>query len=211
MSANPSPLLYAAESWERVYKAFEQVNFTAYDYDAVKQSLLDYLKLNYPENFNDYHEASLMVALAEMFAYIAEQLSYRVDLSVHEVLLPTAQRKQSILALAKLISYTSSRNLPLRGLVKINSVSTSEILSDSQGNSLTNRIITWNDPNNPLWKEQFFAVINKVLTQPFGAPFKSFQIDNTIFQQFEIQNVLETESTGATIRNGVIKFKQSVN
>ena len=211
MSANPSPLLYAAESWERVYKAFEQVNFTAYDYDAVKQSLLDYLKLNYPENFNDYHEASLMVALAEMFAYIAEQLSYRVDLSVHEVLLPTAQRKQSILALAKLISYTASRNLPLRGLVKINSVSTSETVSDSQGNSLTNRIIIWNDSNNPLWKEQFFAVINKVLTQPFGAPFKSFQIDNTIFQQFEIQNVLETESTGATIRNGVIKFKQSVN
>src|ERR1035437_4955146 len=206
MSANPTPLLYAAESWERVYKAFEEVNFTAYDYDAVKQSLIDYLKLNYPENFNDYHEASLMIALAEMFAYIAEQLSYRVDLSVHEVLLPTAQRKQNILALAKLISYTSSRNLPLRGLVKINSVSTSEILFDSQGNSLTNRVIKWNDASNSLWKEQFLAVINKVMTQPFGSPFKSFQIDNTIFQQYEVQNVLETEVDRATVRNGVMKF-----
>ena len=211
MSANPSPLLYAAESWEKVYKAFEEVNFTAYDYDAVKQSLIDYLKLNYPENFNDYHEASLMIALAEMFAYIAEQLSYRVDLSVHEVLLPTAQRKQSILALAKLISYTASRNLPLRGLVKIDSISTSEAVTDSQGNSLTNRVIKWNDPNNPLWKEQFFAVMNRVMTQPFGSPYKSFQIDNSIFQQYEIQNVLETEATRATIRNGVVKFKQSVN
>jgi len=211
MSANPSPLLYAAESWEKVYKAFEEVNFTAYDYDAVKQSLIDYLKLNYPENFNDYHEASLMIALAEMFAYIAEQLSYRVDLSVHEVLLPTAQRKQSILALAKLISYTASRNLPLRGLVKISSVSTSEMVSDSQGNSLTNRVIRWNDSNNPLWKEQFLTVINKVLTQPFGSPFKSFQIDDTIFQQYEVQNVLETEADRATVRNGVIKFKTAVN
>ena len=211
MSANPSPLLYAAESWEKVYKAFEEVNFTAYDYDAVKQSLIDYLKLNYPENFNDYHEASLMIALAEMFAYIAEQLSYRVDLSVHEVLLPTAQRKQSILALAKLISYTASRNLPLRGLVKINSVSTSEIVFDSQGNSLTNRIIKWNDSNNSLWKEQFFVVLNKVMTQPFGSPFKSFQVDNTVFQQYEIQNVLETEADRATVRNGVIKFSTSIN
>lgn len=211
MSASPSPLLYSAESWEKVYKAFEEISFVAYDYDSVKQSLIDYLKLNYPENFNDYHEASLMIALAEMFAYIAEQISYRVDLSVHEVLLPTAQRKQSILALAKLISYTASRNLPLRGLVKINSVSTSETITDSQGNSLTNRVIKWNDPNNPLWKEQFLTVINKVFTQPFGAPFKSFQVDDTIFQQYETQNVLETEADRASFRNGVIKIKTSIN
>lgn len=211
MSSNPSPLLYAAESWERVYKAFEEINFTAYDYTAVKQSLIDYLKLNYPENFNDYHEASLMIALAEMFAYIAEQLSYRVDMSVHEVLLPTAKRKQSILALAKLISYTATRNLPLRGLVKITSVSISEDVKDSQGNSLTNRVIKWNDPNNSLWKEQFLVVMNRVLTQQFGAPFKSFQIDDTIFQQYEVKNVLETEAERASFRNGVIKFKQSIN
>ena len=211
MSSNPSPLLYTAESWEKVYKAFNEVNFTAYDYSAVKQSLIDYLKINYPENFNDYHEASLMIALAEMFAYIAEQISYRVDLSVHEVLLPTARRKQSILALAKLISYTSSRNLPLRGLVKINSISTSETLTDSQGNSLTNKIINWNDPNNALWKEQFFLVMNQVMTQPYGSPFKAFQIDDTIFQQYEFQNVLETDSTNSSFRNGVLKTTVTLN
>lgn len=211
MSSNPSPLLYAAESWEKVYKAFEEINFTAYDYTAVKQSLIDYLKLNYPENFNDYHEASLMIALAEMFAYIAEQISYRVDMSVHEVLLPTAQRKQSILALAKLISYTATRNLPLRGLVKVTSVSVSEDVRDSQGNTLANRVIKWNDPNNSLWKEQFLVAINRVMTQPFGSPFKSFQIDDTIFQQYEIRNLLETETERASFRNGVMKFKQPIN
>ena len=160
MSTNPSPMLYAAESWEKIYKAFEEVNFTAYDYDAIKLSLIDYLKLNYPENFNDYHEASLMIALAEMFAYTAEQISYRVDLSVHEVLLPTAQRKQSILALAKLISYTASRNLPLRGLVKINSVTTSETVNDSQGNSLTNRSqrLRSRSITGPVCCRPFFAI-----------------------------------------------------
>lgn len=211
MPSNPTPLLYAAETWEKVYKAFEEVNFTAYDYDAVKQSLIDYLKLNYPENFNDYHESSLMIALAEMFAYISEQLSYRVDLSVHEVLMPTAQRKQSILHLAKLISYTASRNLPLRGLVKIHGVSISEDARDSQGNSLSNRVIKWNDPNNPLWREQFFTVFNKILTQQFGAPFKSFQIDDTVFQQYEVQNVLETEADRASFRNGVLRFRTTVD
>lgn len=90
-------LLYAAETWDQVYKAFQQVNFTSYDFDAVKQSLLDYLKLNYPENFNDYIESSELVALIELFAYVAEQHAYRVDMAAHENMLPTARRKQNIL------------------------------------------------------------------------------------------------------------------
>jgi len=204
-------LLSAAESWEKVYTAFEQVNFTAYDYDAVKQSLLDYLKLQYPENFNDYIESGQLVAIIETFAYVAELLAYRVDLSIHESLMPTATRKQSILRLAKLISYTASRNLPLRGLVKITSISTSESLTDSQGNSLTNRVINWDDQNNSLWREQFFAVMNKVLTQSYGNPFKSFQIDDTVFQQYEVQNLLETVDNGSSFQNGVIKTAVSIN
>ena len=180
-----SSLLYSAETWEKAYRAFEEINFTAYDYDAVKQSLLDYLKIHYPENFNDYIESSQMIALVEMFAYISEQLAYRVDLSVHENLMPSASRKQSILRLAKLISYSASRNLPLRGLVKITSISVSENLTDSQGNSITNRQIKWDDQNNLLWREQFFAAANKVLTSSYGNPFKSFQIDDTVFQQYE--------------------------
>ena len=73
-------LLNAAESWEKIYTSFDQINFTAYDYVSIKQSLLDYLKLHYPENFNDYIESSQMIALIEMFSYVAEIMSYRVDL-----------------------------------------------------------------------------------------------------------------------------------
>ena len=204
-------LLNTAESWEKIYTAFEQINFTAYDYDAVKISLLDYLKLNYPENFNDYTESAQIIAIIEMFAYVAELLAYRVDLSVHENLISTATRKQSILRLAKLISYTASRNLPLRGLVKIHSISTSENLSDSQGNSLSNRVITWDDQNNVLWREQFFAVVNKVLTQSYGNPFKSFQIDDTVFQQYEVKNLVETDTNSSSFQNGVIKTSVDVN
>lgn len=204
-------LLNAAESWEKVYKAFEVINFTAYDYDSVKQSLLDYLKFTYPENFNDYVESSLMVALIELFAYISEQLAYRVDMSTHEVM-PTASRKQSILRLAKLVSYTATRNIPLRGLVKITSISLSEDTRDSQGNSLANRVVKWNDVNNPLWREQFFLLVNKILTQPFGDPFKAFQLDDTVFEQYEAQNVLETTTSGrSSFKNGTLKFKVDVN
>jgi hypothetical protein len=198
--------LYAAESWDKIYKAFETVNFTAFDYETIKLSLLDYLKFYYPENFNDYIESSSFVALVESFAYIAEQLAYRQDMSAHEVFISSAQRKQNILKLAKLISYSATRNLPLRGLVKLTSVSTSEDLRDSQGNSLTNRNIVWNDPNNAFWKEQFFLVMNKIMTRPFGNPLKSFQVDDTVYQMYEVSNNLKNNS----FTNGVAAFNVAV-
>ena len=130
--------VYSAESWERVYDAFDKVNFAAYDYDTIKESLLQYIKLYYAEQFNDYIESSEFVAILEMFAYIAEQLAYRIDLVSHENFITTAQRKQNILRLAKLVSYKATRNIPARGLVKITSISTSEQTVDSQGNNLSN-------------------------------------------------------------------------
>ena len=198
--------LYSAESWDKIYKAFETVNFTAFDYETIKLSLLDYLKFYYPENFNDYIESSSFVALIEAFAYIAEQLAYRIDMNSHEVFMSTAQRKQNILKLAKFISYKSTRNVPLRGLVKITSVSCSEDLRDSQGNSLTNKNIIWNDPNNPFWKEQFFLVMNKILLRPFGNPLKSFQVDDTIYQMYELSNNIQNN----VFVNGISAFNVNI-
>jgi hypothetical protein len=204
-------LLNAAETWQKIYTAFDTINFTAYDYDAVKQSLINYLKTFYAENFNDYTEDSLMIAIIELFAFISEQIAYRVDMATHENLITDAQRKQSILRLAKLVSYSSSRNVPLRGLVKINTISISENIQDSQGNSLSNRVITWNDPNNPLWNEQFILCFNQVATQEFGSPFKSFQVDDTIFQQYEASNVLEADTGASSFKNGVLPTSFTIN
>lgn len=180
--------LYSAESWEKIYQAFESVNFVSYDYDSIKGSVLDYLKHYYKEDFNDYIESSEFIALIEIFAYIAEQTAYRVDMAMHENTMDGAARKQSILRLAKLISYNATRNLPARGLVKITSVSTTESVVDSQGNNLSNRVIKWNDTNNPLWKEQFFLVMNRVMLKQFGQPLKSYQIDDVAFQLYSLNN-----------------------
>ena len=34
-------MLYSAESWDKVYNAFGEINFVAYDFASVKQSLID--------------------------------------------------------------------------------------------------------------------------------------------------------------------------
>lgn len=179
-----------AENWERAYEAFQQINFSAWDYNTIKESLLDYLKLYYPEDFNDYTENSDLIAVLELFAYIGELFAYRYDLNAHENFISVAQRKESVLRLAKLLSYSPSRNIPARGLVKLTSIITTERVFDSKGVDLSNKTIYWNDPNNPNWKEQFIIVVNRVLDQEFGSvlPSDRIQVNDVLFELYQLNN-----------------------
>ena len=195
-------LVNSAETWQKVYQAFQQVNFSAWDFNTIKQSLVDYLKLYYPEDFNDFIESDELIAILELFAYIGELMAYRYDLDAHENLLPVANIKASVLRLAKIISYNASRNLPARGLVKITSISTTEKIFDSKGNALANKIIFWDDPNNSNWKDQFILVMNRILEQNFGtvAPSDRIQVQDVVFELYGMNNEpLATETVPYTI------------
>jgi len=196
-----------AEAWERAHEVFTQINFNAFDYNTIKESLLDYMKLYYPEDFNDYIESSEFIALVELFSYVGELLAYRLDLNAHENFITTAQRKESVLRLAKLISYKASRNIPARGLVKMTSIQTSEAVFDSAGRNLSGRKIIWNDNNNADWKEQFLLVLNRVLEQPFGTvtPNERVQIDDVLFELYTLNNnPLSTTGKSTLAYNAVV-------
>lgn len=195
-----------AEAWERVHEAFAQINFNSFDYSTIKESLLDYTKLYFPEDFNDYIESSEFVAVLEIFAYVGELLAYRMDINAHENFLSSAVRKESILRLAKYVSYKATRNIPARGIAKITSIQTTERTLDSHGRNIANTRIAWNDGNNPDWKEQFLLVINKVLEQEFGtvAPSERVQVDDVLFELYTLSN---TSTTGPS----VLKYNAAVS
>ena len=46
-----------------------------------------------------------------------------------------------------MLNYYPKRQQIARGLIKVNSVSTTEEVKDSNGNSLRDTEITWGDPN----------------------------------------------------------------
>lgn len=194
-----------AESWSTVYKAFQNINFSAYDFTTIKRSLTDYIQLYHSENFNDYIENSEVIAQIESFAYVAEILAYRQDMNAHENFFALAERKDSILQLAKFISYNASRNLAPRGLIKLTSVQTTQESSDSKGNSLANRKITWNDTNNADWKEQFFIIMNLVMEQQYGSvsPNDRVQVDDVLFELYRLKN--------RKLTNGVFSYSASSN
>lgn len=187
-----------AENWELTYQAFRSINFTAYNYDSIKQSMIDYVREYHSELFNDMIESSELIATIETFAYFAELMAYRYDLNAHENFITTAQRKESILRLAKYLSYSASRNIPARGLVKITSISTTESVFDSTGANLANTTIRWNDVAVSNWRERFLLVLNRALAREYGnvSPSDRVQVSDVLFEQY----ILNSTNTPTTFR-----------
>ena len=200
-----SRIISRAESYETIETAISQINFTSFDFYTIKNSLIDYVKLHNPENFNDFIESSEFISILEIFSYVLELYNYRLDINASENFLSTAKRKQSVLKLSKFLSYNVSRNIPGRGLVKLQSIKSTEDVFDSDGINLNGRTIIWNDPNNVKWKDQFILVMNRIMKQEFGTVFPTdrVQIDNVIFELYELENI--------PINNGVIPYSTTVS
>tara|TARA_B100000214_G_scaffold101686_1_gene71018 strand:- start:8360 stop:11848 length:3489 start_codon:yes stop_codon:yes gene_type:complete len=164
--------LLVAEDWTKIYQAFQQADFKSYDFETLRRTMVNYLRENYPDDFNDYVESSEYVALLDLIAYIAQALAFRVDLNARENFLATAERRDSILRLARLINYNVKRNQPATGLLKIDTVTTTEDVRDSTGNNLANQTIVWNDSINSNYREQFISIMSAANTtgQTFGKP-----------------------------------------
>jgi hypothetical protein len=167
--------LLVAEDWRKIYQAFQQADFKSYDFETLRRTMVAYLQENYPDDFNDFVESSEYVALIDLIAYIAQALSFRVDLNARENFLETAERRNSVLRLARLINYNAKRNQPATGLLKIDSISTTQDVQDSTGTNLANSNIIWNDSANSNYREQFTAILNAAnqTGQLFGNPRES--------------------------------------
>jgi hypothetical protein len=84
--------LLVAEDWTKVYQSFKNADFTSYDFETLRRTMIGYLRENYPEEFNDYIDSSEFVALVDLIAFLGQNLSFRIDLNARENFLETAQR-----------------------------------------------------------------------------------------------------------------------
>ena len=49
--------LLVAEDWKRIYQSYRNADFKSYDFDNLRRTMINYLRQNYPEDFNDYIES----------------------------------------------------------------------------------------------------------------------------------------------------------
>ena len=116
--------IFGVEDWKQLYQTYREADFQSYDFETLRKSFVDYLRLYYPETFNDYIESSEFIALLDVMAFMGQSLAFRADLNARENYIDTAERRDSVVRLANLVSYTPKRNSPAQGLLKVTSVTT---------------------------------------------------------------------------------------
>lgn len=186
--------LLIAEDWKRVYQSFKNADFQSYDFDNLRRTMINYLRKNYPEDFNDYIESSEYLALIDLIAYLGQNLAFRTDLNARENFLELAERRESVIRLARLLSYNPKRNQAANGLLKMESITTTEDIIDSNGNNLAGQTIVWNDVSNQDWYEQFIKVLNSALPANgvVGRPVKKDTVNGISAEQYRF-NALNTD------------------
>jgi hypothetical protein len=174
--------------------------------------MISYIRENYPEDFNDYIESSEYLALIDLIAFLGQNLAFRTDLNARENFIETAERRESILRLARLISYNVNRNTTANGLLKIESISTTEDVFDSNNNNLSGQTILWNDATNTDWYEQFVKILNASLpaNSRFGRPIKKSTVDGVVTEQYRFNGTntdVPVYSFTKTVDNKSRKFE----
>jgi len=184
--------LLVAEDWKKIYQTFRNADFQSYDFENLRRTMINYIRQNYPEDFNDYIESSEYLALIDLIAFLGQSIAFRVDLNARENFLELAERRESVLRLARMLSYNAKRNIAGSGLLKFATVSTTQAIIDSNGRNLANQTITWNDPANVNWYDQFIKVINA-----------SFRLHNSLVVQLTQTRFMELQQIS-------IDFKQLI-
>ena len=181
--------LFGVNDWKAIYQTFQQADFRSFDYETLRKTFIDYLRIYYPETFNDYIESSEFIALLDVIAFMGQGLAFRNDLNARENFMDTAERRDSVIKLANLVSYTPKRNLTSQGYLKVTSIKTTQNITDLNGFNLSNTPILWNDPANSYWLEQYNTIINAALvnTQRVGVPGNSAQILGVKTDEYTIQ------------------------
>jgi len=204
--------LLVQEDWTKIYQTFREADFQSFDFETIRKSMIEYLRTYYPEDFNDFTESSEYVALIDLIAFLGQSLAFRTDLNARENFLDTAERRDSILKLARLVSYNPKRNIPASGFLKFESIQTSETVFDGLGNNLSNTLVTWNDNTNENWLEQFTAILNATLVdqQSIGKPGGSKDINGIATSEYTVKlanSIIPTQSYTASVAGITTPFE----
>ena len=187
-TTNRQNKLLVAEDWKRIYQSYQNADFKSYDFDNLRRAMINYLRQNYPEDFNDYIESSEYLALIDLIAFLGQNISFRVDLNARENFLELAERRDSVLRIARMLSYNPKRNKAANGLLRLETVQTTETVYDSNGTNLSNVTVEWNDSSNPDWYEQFTKVLNAAFTKrnQIGSPIQQENINNVATSVYKV-------------------------
>ena len=88
------------------------VNYLSKDFDSIKSDLIDYLRRYFPDDYQDFNEASGGMAILELLAYIGDSMSFYIDRQVNEGFIERAIEDKNVFSLAQNLGYQPKFSRP---------------------------------------------------------------------------------------------------
>jgi len=93
-------------------KQIADVNYLSKDFDSIKSDLIDYLRRYFPDDYQDFNEASGGMAIIELLAYLGDAMSFYIDRQVNEGFIERAIEEKNIFSLAQNLGYKPKFSRP---------------------------------------------------------------------------------------------------
>ena len=81
------------------------VNYTNQDFWSMKSRLIDFIKSQFADTFNDFVESDLAIMLIENWAFIADTLSFKIDQIANEIFIDTVTEVDNAFRLSVLVGF----------------------------------------------------------------------------------------------------------
>lgn len=90
----------------------KDIKYYGRDFDSLKQGLIDFAKVYYPNTYNDFNESSPGMMFVEMAAYVGDVLNYYIDSQLKESLILHASETQNVMSIAAAMGYKPKLSVP---------------------------------------------------------------------------------------------------
>ena len=97
----------------------KEVNYLGKDFASLRNNLIDFAKIYFPNEYNDFNETSPGMMFIEMSAYVGDVLSYYVDSQFKEMLLGYAEQRKNVITLAETLGYFTKPSIPSVGTISV--------------------------------------------------------------------------------------------
>lgn len=97
----------------------ESLNYTNQDFASLKARMVDIIKHKFADEFNDFNESSLAMMLVELWAFVADQLSFKIDQIANELFIDTVTETANVLRLASLVGFKPTPPTPAKAMFAI--------------------------------------------------------------------------------------------
>ena len=86
-------------------KSVKEVRYLNKDFTSFKDNLIEFTKIYFPNQYNDFNESSPGMMFIEMASYVGDVLSYYIDNQFKESLLAFAEEKKTVYNMAQTLGY----------------------------------------------------------------------------------------------------------